>query len=188
MKRVWLIALSGAIATATAAFVAGDASAQYYGSGVGVAAYQGVYSPGVYRRTARRAYRRAAYAGVDPGVGVGWNNAAYWGTAGSGVSAASVAVGATASGSAPGYNAYAAYGGNTGSHGDFSAGTYRRTGELYAPAVQTSRVGARYMAAAARNTTAAWTQYPTRGEYARGYVTPGYYGPQCNPLLDPGCH
>ena len=188
MKRVWLIALSGAIATATAAFVVGDASAQYRGRAIGVAAYHGVYAPGVYRRTARRAYRRAAYAGVEPSVGIGWNNAASWDTAGSGVGAAAVVVGATAPSNAPGYDAYAAYGGN---YGTFGAGTYRRTGELYAPAVRTTPVGARYMAAAARNTTAAWTQYPTRGEYARGYVTPGYlgyYGPQCNPLLDPGCY
>jgi len=57
--------------------------------------------------------------------------------------------------------------------------------------VQTTRVGARHLAVAARDTTGRWSQYPTRDEYSRGYVAPGYagyYGPQCNPLLDIGCY
>jgi hypothetical protein len=191
MKRVCLVALSGAIATATMAFAVGDASAQYRGRAVGVAAYDNVYAPGVYapgvdRRTARRAYRQAAYTGVGLGADAGWNNAMYRGAPGYG--AAAVAAGAPAAANEAGYDAYAAYGGN---YGSFGAGTYRRTGELYAPAVQTTRAGARYIAAAARDTTGRWTQYPTRGEYARGYVASGqtgYYGPQCNPLLDIGCY
>ena len=188
MKRVWLIALSGAIATATMALVVGDASAQYYGRAVDAAAYDNMYAQGVYRRTARRAYRQAAYTGVGIGDGVGWNNAGYWGSPGYAVGAATVAAGAPAAINSPGYDAYAAYGGN---YGNFGAGTYRRTGELYAPTVQTTRVGARHLAVAARDTTGRWSQYPTRDEYSRGYVAPGYsgyYGPQCNPLLDIGCY
>ena len=98
----------------------------------------------------------------------------YWGSPGYTVGAAAVAASAPAAINPPGYDAYAAYGGRD--YGNFGAGTYRRTGELYAATVQTTRVGARYLAVAARDTTGRWSQYPTRDEYSRGYIAPGYVG------------
>ncbi len=184
MKRVWFVALAGGIATATMALAMGDASAVYRTRAVGVAAYHGAYAPGVYRRTARRAYRRAAYAGVvAPGVGVGWSNASYWGAPGWNSNAAAVAAGTVAATSAVGYAAY-------GDLGAFNAGIYRRAGEIYLP-TPVARAAARRMGHLAPEAAAVWEMYPTRAEYAGGYVRQGYtgyYGPQCHPWIDAGCY
>lgn len=189
MKRMHFFALSGAIATATIAFGISDASAQYRRSAVGGAAYDNLYTQGVYRRTARRAYRRAAYAGViAPGIGAGWNSANYAGLPGWG-GARALAAGAAATSNAAGYGTYGAYGNN---YGSFDAGTYRRTGEVhYRPSPALTRVAASRIALVSPDEAAAWASYPTRAEFVRGYVTPGYagyYGPRCNPLVDIGCY
>jgi hypothetical protein len=221
MKRMHFFALSGAIATATIALGIGDASAEYRRGAVGVAAYDNLYAQGVYRRTARRAYRRAAYTGaVAPGIGAGWNGASYvglgWGgtarrayrrAAYTGAVAPGIGVGwnranyvglpgwggarALAVGAAAASNAasYGAYGDN---YGAFHAGTFRRTGEAYfnaSPAL--ARAAVRRIAFVSPGAAAAWASYPTRAEFVRGYVTPGYagyYGPRCNPLVDLGCY
>ncbi len=188
MKRMYFVTLSGAIATATMALVIGDASAEYRDGAVRVAAYDNVYTHGVYRRTARRAYRRAAYRDVTA-PDVGYNSANYWGRPGWGAGATTLAVGVAATSNAAGYGAYGAYANN---YGAFQAGTYRRTGEVYyhaSPAL--TRLAARRMAALSSDAAAAWAAYPTRAEFVRGYATPGYggyYGPQCNPVVDVGCY
>jgi hypothetical protein len=188
MKRMHFFALSGAIATATIALGISDASAEYRRGAVGVAAYNNLYVGGVYRRTARRAYRRAAYAGViAPGIG-DWNSASYAGLPGWG-GARAMAVGAAAASNAAGYSAYGAYGDN---YGSFDGGMYRRSGEAYyRPSLALTRAVARRIAFVSPDQAAAWSSYPTRAEFVRGYVTPGYagyYGPRCNPLVDIGCY
>ena len=192
MKRMYFATLAGVFATATMALVMGDASAQYRDGTVGLAVHDGVYSNGMtngmYRRTARRAYRRAAYTGVI-GSGVGYDSANNWGRAGWGASAPALAVGVAATSNAAGYGAYGSYANN---YGSFNAGTYRRTGEAYyhaSPAV--TRLAARRVALLSSDAAAGWAAYPTRAEFVRGYATPGYggyYGPQCNPVVDVGCY
>ena len=166
MKRAWFVALSGAIATATIALAMGDASAEYYNRNlVRVGAYDNVLAPGVYRRAARRADRRAAFAAA--------------------------AVGTAAATNVAGYGAYAAYGnqgayGNDGTYGSFNLGIYRRAADLnYATPL--ARAVAYRLTRVSPEAAAAWALYPTRGEYARGYVTPSYYGAQCHPWVDIGC-
>src|SRR6185503_11836084 len=106
MKRIWFVALSGALATATMAFAVDDASAYRRAAGVRAVAYGGIATRGVYRR----AYRRAAYGVGDAGVGAyglgyglaarraglaGWNDESYWDLGARRVGAA-VAVGTAA--------------------------------------------------------------------------------------------
>src|SRR5262245_54551395 len=96
MRRIWLVALSGALATGAIALAMDDASAARRGGGVHRAG--GVHAGGV-NRAARAAYRpgvnRAARVSANR---VGWNNnwnRPAWGV-GAAAAATGLAIGATA--------------------------------------------------------------------------------------------
>ena len=208
MKRIWLVALSGALATATMAFAVDDASAYRRAAGVRAVAYGGIATRGVYRR----AYRRAAYGVGAYGLGAygvaarpaavaGWNDESYWGLGARPVRAA-VAVG-TAAGLGYGSNNYgynngygssyaAATPGNTGydsyaTTGTFDGGVYRRNLDMYPPEWRARVARGLARRGISPEAMTAWVNYPTRGEYIRGYVPPGYYGPQCHPWINVTC-
>lgn len=171
MKRIWLVALSGALATATMALAMDEASAARRGGGY---SRGGVHAGGINRGGMRAAnINRRAVAVNRPGVNragiayrsgwggnrVGWNDN-YWNRPGWGVAAAGAAVGLAAGAAAASTANY--YGDALYDGGVFTPGWSARANDV------------RY--------------YPSRAVMTGGgYIPMNYIGPICNPRVDANC-
>src|SRR4051812_19602072 len=173
MKRIWLAALTGVLATSTMALVVDDASALTR-AGVSRAGIHrvGVNRVGVNRVAVNRA--RIGYGRVGLGyrsVGLGYRGGWYGNRVGYrpglGIAAAGVALGTTAAYYGSGYYGGSYYGGDT------YDGSAAYASGVYPAAGWGGRVG-----------------YPTRATYGTGINSAGYsgyYGPICDPRSDSLC-